>query len=496
MAEPDATWSAYRERIVELEALHGATAVLNWDQQTHMPPGGAGHRGEQLAALSAVFHERMTAPALGDLLDRLLDSPDPTRSAAARRVKRRFDRATKVPVDLVKATSKARTEGFGAWMKAREAEDFQPFQAPLEALVGLARETADAIGGATHPYDVLLEEYDPGSTVAELDPMFRRLEAELVPFVRAAGERPGPGDLSGLHVPAAALREINTRVIGALGFRSEDGRLDESQHPFTVGIGPHDVRLTTHLYEEDLLATLGGTIHECGHGLYEQGIPDALMGTGLGEAAGVGLHESQSRFWENVIGRSEAFCRWLVPILRGAHPGLDLTPERLYGACNRVNPSLVRIKADEATYNLHILIRYRLETALLTGDLPVADAPGAWDDAYDRSLGIRPAAPTEGVLQDVHWASGYFGYFPSYTIGNLYAASFRARIEQDLPDLWAQVAAGEFGAVLGWLREKVHQRGALVDAPQVFTDAVGDRDPVADLMAHLRGRHGALCGLP
>ena len=322
-----------------------------------------------------------------------------------------------------------------------------------------------------------------------------KIASELVPFVQAAAEREGPSGLEGVHVPAAALRLINDRVISALGFRTEDGRLDESQHPFTVGVGPHDVRLTTHIYEADLLATLGGTIHECGHGLYEQGIPDALLGTGLGEAAGVGLHESQSRFWENIIGRSEAFCRWLAPALREAHPDLDLTPDRLYGACNRVAPSLIRIKADEATYNLHILIRYQLETALLTGDLAVADAPAAWDEAYEKNLGVRPGDPTEGVLQDVHWASGYFAYFPSYTIGNLYAASFRARIEQDLPDMWDEVESGDFSAVLAWLREKVHTRGAEVDAPEIFRDAVGDRDPVADLMAHLRGRHGALYGM-
>lgn len=495
MAGEQGTWSAYRERLAELEALHGASAVLNWDQQTYMPAGGAGYRGEQLSALSAVFHERITSPDLGAMLNELITSKDTVQAAAARRVKRRYDRATKVPVSLVKAMSKARTEGFGAWMKAREAKDFTPFRGALEELVRLSRETASAMGGGDHPYDALLEEFDPGSTVAELDPMFRRLEAELVRFVRATGEREGPGDLAGLHVPKPALRAINERVIAALGFRSEDGRLDESQHPFTVGVGPHDVRLTTHLYEDDLLATLGGTIHECGHGLYEQGIPDDLAGTGLGESAGVGLHESQSRFWENVIGRSEPFCRWLVPMMKEVHPGLDLTPERLYGACNRVNPSLVRIKADEATYNLHILIRYRLETALLTGDLVAADADAAWNDAYEASLGIRPDDPTQGLLQDVHWASGYFGYFPSYTIGNLYAAGLRAQIEQDLPAMWDQVEAGEFGEVLAWLRDKVHSRGALVDAPQVFTDAVGDRDPVADLMAHLHGRHGALYGV-
>ncbi len=487
-------WTEYRTRIAELEALHGATGVLSWDQQTYMPSGAAQHRGDQLSALSAVFHEWMTHPRLGELIAELVDSDDPVQAAAARRVKVRYDRSTRLPVDLVTALSRARSDGFAAWMKAREAEDFAPFAPALAEMVRLSREAADAYGYETHPWDALVAEYDPGSTAAELTPLFQRLERELVPFVKELTATDGPAPLA-LHVPAAALRTVNQAILDALGFRREHGRLDESQHPFTVGIGPHDVRLTTHLYEDDLLGTLGGTIHECGHGLYEQGIPIELGGTGAGEAAGVGLHESQSRFWENVIGRSEAFCRWLVPVLKDAHPDLDLTPAQLYAAANLVKPSLIRIKADEVTYNLHILVRYRLEVALIGGDLAVADLPGAWADAYARDLGTRPETLTEGVLQDVHWAQAYFGYFPSYTVGNLYAAGFKAKMAEDLPGMWAEVEAGEFGSILEWLREKVHRRGALEEAPTIFRDVVGDRDPVADLMAHLKSRHGALYGV-
>ncbi len=487
-------WTEYRTRIAELEALHGATGVLSWDQQTYMPSGAAQHRGDQLSVLSAVFHEWMTHPRLGELIAELVDSDDPVQAAAARRVKVRYDRSTRLPVDLVTALSRARSDGFAAWMKAREAEDFAPFAPALAEMVRLSREAADAYGYETHPWDALVAEYDPGSTAAELTPLFQRLERELVPFVKELTATDGPAPLA-LHVPAAALRTVNQAILDALGFRREHGRLDESQHPFTVGIGPHDVRLTTHLYEDDLLGTLGGTIHECGHGLYEQGIPIELGGTGAGEAAGVGLHESQSRFWENVIGRSEAFCRWLVPVLKDAHPDLDLTPAQLYAAANLVKPSLIRIKADEVTYNLHILVRYRLEVALIGGDLAVADLPGAWADAYARDLGTRPETLTEGVLQDVHWAQAYFGYFPSYTVGNLYAAGFKAKMAEDLPGMWAEVEAGEFGSILEWLREKVHRRGALEEAPTIFRDVVGDRDPVADLMAHLKSRHGALYGV-
>ncbi len=297
-----------------------------------------------------------------------------------------------------------------------------------------------------------------------------------------------------LHVPHATLDQLNRSVVAALGFRMDDGRLDASQHPFTVGMHPGDVRLTTHSYETDLLGTLSGTIHETGHGLYEQGMPADLRGTGLCAAAGVGLHESQSRFWENHIGASAPFFAWLAPQLAAAL-GQGPKPWELYAAANRVQPSLIRVKADEATYNLHIIARYELEKQLIEGSLAVDELEEAWDAAYERLLGVRPTSPVEGVLQDVHWSSGYLGYFPSYTIGNLYAASFEAALVDAIPGMWEQVRDGDFGAILGWLRTHVHARGARVDAPQVFAEAVGDRDPVADLVRHLYRRHGNLLGL-
>jgi carboxypeptidase Taq len=275
-----------------------------------------------------------------------------------------------------------------------------------------------------------------------------------------------------------------------MGFRFEDGRLDDAQHPFTCGLHPQDVRLTTHLYCDDLLGTLGGTIHEGGHGLYEQGLPTAWAGTGLRAAAGAGMHESQSRFWENVIGRSEAFFQWFAPILDDELGGGGPSAAALYAAANRVEPSFIRVHADETTYNVHILLRFELEVALFEGQLSVADLPEAWNAGMVRLLGIRPPDLNQGVLQDVHWSSGLFGYFPSYTLGNLYAASFRAALETELPSVWELVARGEFAPVLAWLREKVHVHGSRLDAPALFVAAVGDRDPVADLEAHLRQRIG------
>jgi len=430
-------------------------------------------------------------PALGGWLSELKQETDPVRIAAVRNLKRDHERATKVPTKLVAEIAEASNSGFGAWMGAREANDFAPFQASLERLVGLRKQEIACLSDGGHPYDCLLDQYDPGSTTADLEPMFARLRTELSSFIQEVGAYEGPQAVEGVW-DVAGQKALSNKVIHALGFRLTDGRLDASEHPFTVGMGTGDVRLTTHLYENDLLGGLTGTIHEAGHGMYEQGLPIAHAGIGVSTAAGMGLHESQSRFWENVIGRSLPFFQWLVPLIQDQWPDDTITPEQWYGHANRVERSFIRVQADEATYNLHIIIRFELEMKILTGALQVADLPEAWNAAYADLLGITPSTPNEGVLQDVHWSNGLFGYFPSYTIGNLYAASFRFQMEEDVPDLWDKVAVGDFSPALEWLRNKVHQHGHILDAPEIFANAVGDRDPVADLMAHLRGRQGHL----
>ena len=491
-------WPSLSAKLADLEALTGIMGVLQWDQQTYMPRGGNGHRGGQLALVTGLSHERLVEPALGEAIEavqaELVEEPDPIKSAALRELSRKRTRALRVPLALVRAQSEASTEGFVRWMEAREAGSFAPFAPILGELIRIDREIAACHAPEGHLYDAMLEEYDPGQTTMILDPLFARLQAELSPFAAELAARPGPAALD-QEFDAAGIDALNRRVLTAMGFRWADGRLDPAQHPFSVGMGPHDVRLTTHAYATDLLATLGGTIHEGGHGLYEQGLPEHLLGTGLCVAAGVGLHESQSRFWENAIGRSRPFCAWLLGQMGEIWPALDLNLESLYGAANRVRPSLIRIKADEVTYNLHILVRYRLEKAMLAGDLQVAELPGAWDDLYQEVVGVRAANLLDGVLQDVHWSSGLLGYFPTYTVGNLYAASFKAQMEAELPSMWEEVGRGELGGVLGWLRQKVHEKGAMESPEEIFRAAVGDRDPVADLMAQLRGRQGELYGV-
>ncbi|GDX79532.1 carboxypeptidase M32 [Deltaproteobacteria bacterium] len=492
-----AAWTALSARIRELDALAGASSVLEWDQQTQAPPKSADSRGEQSALLQRIYHERFTAPEVGGWLSELEGGAlDATQAASVRLLRRKYDRAVGIPTKLVEALAVARSEGFHAWVAAKAADDFTSFAPKLQRLLDLTREQAAALGAArcAHPYDALLEEYDPGSTVGELRPMFERLGTELGTFLTAVESRPHPAAFEP-KLDVEGQRRLSERVLRDLGFDMLGGRLDKSAHPFSIGLGPGDVRLTTRFMEDNFLSGLGSTIHECGHGMYEQGLPNSLAGTGLNQAAGMGLHESQSRFWENFIGRSLPFFRYLAPRMGAIWPTHDFAPEQMFGAANRVQRSLVRVEADEATYNLHIIVRFGLEVAVMEGQLQATDLPGAWDEAYRRTVGVTAPSAKEGVLQDVHWSSGLLGYFPSYTIGNLYAASFSQCMLADLPDLWEHVERGHFAPILGWLRTRVHERGHIMDAPDLFREVAGSRDPVEDLMSHLWSRHGELYGV-
>lgn len=483
------TWLTLQEHIEETELIRQAAGILSWDQHTFMPAGGRASRGRQLAALSAIIHQRMTDPRLGDALSALEAQPDGLehhQRIALRNVRRAVDKASCTPSALVKAISQATSTAVAAWNQAKADDNFSVFEPALREVVTLKRAAASHRGTASPPYDHMLGDYDPGTTAEQLKPMFSRLSEALQPLVEEAAATQQPQPITDT-VPLDGLKALNHRLVDALGFRREDGRLDESAHPFTLGLSPSDVRLTTHYYTNNLLGTIAGTLHETGHGLYEQGLP-SRPGTFTDGSAGTGMHESQSRFWENVIGRSLPFCRWLATCIAEDIPALSLDAERLFGALNRVSRSLIRIHADEVTYNLHIIVRFQLELALIEGDLSVADLPAAWSDAYDSVLGVRPTSHADGVLQDVHWSMGLFGYFPSYTIGNLYAASLRFAMEADLPDMWDGVQRGEFDPILQWLRRRIHDHGSLLDGPELLAQAVGQRDPVADLIAHFSQR--------
>jgi len=390
--------------------------------------------------------------------------------------------------------SEGAAHGFQAWLAARKANDFALFRESLEHLVGLRRQVCEVIDPNAHPYELLLQEFDPGTSVAELRQLFARLTGGLRELIEAIGAVE-PLPTYGERFPVEGQREAFRRVAAAMGYDLAAGRIDISEHPFTTSLGPGDTRITIRVFENDLLGGLGPTVHEAGHALYEQGLPWEKVGSSVGQAAGMGLHESQSRLWENFIGRSAPFMRWFTGEMEAVFEGRSVDAGALFRAANRVAPTLTRVEADEVTYNLHVGIRFELELALLEGSLEVRDLPAAWNDSYEKVLGIRPPDDLRGVLQDVHWSHGMFGYFPSYTLGNLYAASMGATLEEHMPTLWQDVERGAFGDVLAWLREHVHSRGHVHDAPRLVADAVGERDHVEDLLSYLWSRHGLLHGV-
>ena len=486
-----AAWSDLTTYLEELGAIEGAASLLSWDQQVSMPEGGAAIRGDQLAALSRVIHERCTAPQLGDWLSALEESPsDPVQAATAKVLRKRYDHATRVSADLVARIAKAETDGFEAWLKARAESDFSLFEGPLRLLVDLCVERAEAIGCGKLAYDVVVDDHDPGVDSAFLATTFSRLQAGLTELLQAIRAFPTPEKLGGNH-DISKQRALHLELVKAIGYDLKNGRIDDAEHPFTVGIGKGDCRITTHYYPGDLLSGLGGTIHETGHALYEQGMPHHLKGTLLAECASLGMHESQSRFWENFIARSLPFCRWLTPRMNH-HLGTNFTSEGVFRASNRVEPGLIRIYSDEVTYNLHIIIRVQLEQALFSGDIRVGDLPLAWNAKYEEFLGIRPDNDVDGVLQDVHWSAGLFGYFPSYTLGNMYMASMAAVIREAQPHFWDNVEQGQFGDIRAWLRKNIHNKGKMGEPADILRAAMGPRDHVEDLLAHLWERYGAI----
>lgn len=496
MSDAAAAWEALTAHLSEMHTLNDVRSGQMWDQQTYMPPKAAAARGRQAALIGNLVHERAVDPRVGAWLDTLerSDALSDVQRAGVRNIRRDYERSVRIPADLVRRTSLATNDAFGAWLQARQDRDFQRFAPHLARIVELNLERARCIDPEGHPYEVLLQDYDPGTTLAALRATFGRLREGLSGLIGAIARAEPLPELGGTWDVDRQLA-LQREVAGALGYDLQAGRVDIAAHPFTASLGAGDVRITTHVFEDDLLHGLTGVVHEAGHAMYEQGLPIELRDSGVGSYASLGLHESQSRFWENVIGRSRAFHQWFHGRLLEHFPEAEVTPEALYRAANRVSPGPIRVAADEVTYNLHVIVRFELEVALLEGEIAVADLPEAWNARYREYLGVDPADDAEGVLQDVHWSGGSIGYFPSYTLGNLYAASLAATLEQARPSMWAEVERGEFGGVLQWLREHVHRKGHMVDAPELVRQVVGDRDAVEDLLDYLWQRHGALYGL-
>jgi len=487
---PHEAWEQLSQQISELDTLAGIGGLLGWDQQVAMPSGSAGGRAEQSELIGRLYHERLTSPRLGELIEKVAAVTNSTleQQAAVRNMRRTYRRATCIPSELASRIAKASASGIAAWSEAKNRKDYGLYAESLQANVDLALERATAIDASRHPYDVLLEDYDPGTTVEDLRHMFGVLQKELPSIRQQALERSGPGAFDERFSVSEQLA-LHQDVIQAVGYDITRGALREAEHPFSCRVGREDVRIATHLHERDLLSGLAATMHELGHALYEQGIPQGPGGSAVFAAPSTGIHESQSRLWENMIGRSRGFYRWLQPLFAKHFPGKNFDPEIVFQCSTRVTSGSIRVFADEISYNLHIILRFEMELALIEKRMTVKEVPAEWAQLSERFLGVRPKDDAEGVLQDAHWAGGAFGYFPSYTLGNLYAASLYAVLGENFSDLEHCVENGDFGSILNLLRERVHCHGHLYETPELLENAVGVRDHVKDLLCYLRERY-------
>ncbi len=484
--------------------LASCSALLAWDEETYMPPGGAALRADQLAFLAGLEHEQATDPRLGDLLADVDNSDlvsDYFADAAVniREWHRQYARQTRLPQPLIEETARVTSLAQQEWAAARRNADFARFLPWLERVIAMKRREADALGYESEPYDALLDEYEQGARSRDLASLFAVLNSELTQLagrLAAAPRRPNETILCRSY-PTERQRAFNQATAVALGFDFERGRLDATTHPFFAVIGPGDCRITTRYSADNFSDAFFSTLHEVGHGLYEQALDPTRAGLPVGEAPSLAVHESQSRLWENTVGRGLGFWRHFFPMARQAFPEAlgDVSLLEFHFAVNRVESSLIRVQADEVTYNLHILIRFELERALISGDLRAVDVPAAWNEAYRRRLGVAPVDDAEGCLQDGHWAAGLIGYFPTYTLGNVMAAQLYGRAEADLGDLNVPFGRGDFSPLLEWLRQKIYLQGGRYSAPRLIELAAGAPPDARPLVASLRRKYEELYSL-
>ena len=491
------SWDELLPRLREIDHLASAVRLLHWDQAVMMPPAGGASRAAAIATLQGLIHGRFTAPEVGGLLGELAedDSLDDDQRAHVRVFRRDYEKATKVPPELVKELAELEGLTYQAWTEARPASDFEILRPHLERMLELKKEQADALGWEGERYDALLDTYEPDMTTAEVEAMFAELGEGLRPLVEEVLESaPHPPEFLSRTYDPAKQEAFSQWLVGRLGFDTSAGRLDTSPHPFTAHIAAGDVRQTTKADPRDLMMAIFATIHETGHALYEQGIPERLLGLPSSRPASLGLHESQSRMWENQVGRSRAFTEFMLPHLKERFPeelGM-ISPDEFYTGANHPRRTPIRVTADELTYNLHVALRFELELALFRDQLAVADLPDAWDAAMEKHLGIRPESHSDGVLQDMHWSIGALGYFPTYTLGNLYAAAFYAKAREDLPGLDEDLRAGDGSRLLAWLRAKVHVHAYLRPAKEIGEEIIGGPLTARPLLDYLGQKFRAL----
>jgi len=496
----DETYASVCSFARETATLYSIASLLDWDESVLLPPGGAEHRAKQSSLLAGMVHRRWIDERFGEQLNELAESPlaDDRHTAAGatiRELKRQRDKKVKLPPELVEELTHTAVMGQQQWVEARKNDDFSAFQPLLEKTLELKRQEADALGWEDCRYDALLDDYEPGEKTANVARVLEGLREALVPIVGAivdSGRRPDTSLFDG-EFSNAEMIEFSRGIAEKFGFDFNRGRLDTSPHPFCAGMGPGDCRITTRSAPRTFSDCLFSVLHETGHGIYEQGLPTEHFGLPPGDAISLGIHESQSRMWENQVGRSRAFWQFALPLASEAFPAFNnVDLDTFYFAVNDVCPSLIRTESDEATYNLHILVRFELEQALLDGDLPAADLREAWNEKYRQYLGIAPPNDADGVLQDVHWSAGLFGYFATYSLGNLYAAQFFAKADQEIGPLTEQFSRGEFDPLRGWLRDRIHSVGQCYTAAELVERVTGEPLAHEALIRHLKTKFSPL----
>ncbi len=495
---------ALNVRLADVLNLSYASALLGWDQQTYMPPGGANARAEQLATLSKMAHELFVADDTGRLIEDAEAAvkgadPDSDDAALVRVIRHDFDIQTKLPTSLVTAIARETTLAHEVWAKSRAENDFASFAPTLEKIYDLMRQKAEALGYEERPYDALLDEYEPGMKTDDVETLFAGLREDLVPFVAAIFERLDHVDESLLHEQYDVNKqaEFGLAVIKQLGYDMTRGRQDKAVHPFTTGFSINDVRITTRYYPDYLPTALFGSIHETGHAMYEQGCAQKYEGTALAGGVSLGVHESQSRLWENIVGRSRGFWNHYYPALQGTFPQQfgSVSADEFYRMINAVSRSLIRVEADEVTYNLHIMLRFEMENDLLERKLAVKDAPAAWNAKMEQYMGIVPPTDAKGILQDVHWSSGLVGYFPTYSLGNFLSVQYWDQALKDVPAIPAQIEQGNFEPLLTWLRENIHQYGRKYWPQELTRRVTGEKIQTRSFVRYLKNKYTAIYDL-
>ncbi len=487
----------------EATLLSHIGALLGWDQEIHMPKAAVAERGDQLAVMEGLIHDRLAGKEAGTLLAALgqgeegpKDARWPSSDAAFLRFFRReHERRVRLPKEFVMELARETTKAISVWQEAKKRNDFSLFAPNLSVLVSLMRKKASYTGYAKHPYDALIGEYEPGADTEAIRGVLGEVEGFLKGYVRKIAQAPQVNaPFLAADYPVDKQETFGRIVLGAMGFDPNRGRLDVSAHPFTTTLGGDDVRLTTRYGTRDFPSSLFSIIHEAGHGMYELGFDEGLKGNLLATGTSLGIHESQSRLWENIVGRSLPFWEHFFPILRTVffENLSSASAFEFFRAVNRVEPSLIRTEADEVTYNLHIILRFNLELMLVSGDCEVADLPGLWREGMRELLGITPDSDAAGVLQDIHWATGLFGYFPTYTLGNLYGAEFYSFFAQEVPDADARIRAGDFSGLSAWLKERIHRFGAAYTADELVKKLSGKSLDPSFFISYIEKKYGSI----